>query len=53
MLPSVNVIYFKIDHKLIPTFYHKQNKRKNVLEGSGKIYKFKKMYKSHYFYNPS
>ena len=41
MMPSVNVIYIRIDHKLIPIFYHKQNKRKNAL-GSGKISKLKK-----------
>jgi len=33
MLPSVNVIYHRIDHKLIPIFYHQQKKRKNVLRG--------------------
>jgi len=46
MLPSVNVIYLRTDHKLIHVLYHMQTKRKNVLE-SGKIYKLKKkFYKS-------
>jgi len=31
MLLSVNVIYVRIDHKLIPTFYHKQKNGKNVM----------------------
>ena len=41
MLSSVNVIYFRIDHKLIPVFYHKQKKRKMYWEESGKIPKLK------------
>ena len=32
MLPSVNVIYLRNDRKLIAVSYHKQTKRKNVLE---------------------
>jgi len=31
MWPSVTVIYRRIDRKLIPISYHKQEKRKNVL----------------------
>ena len=31
MLPSVSVIYHRIDHKLIPVFYYNQKKIKNVM----------------------
>ena len=31
MVASVKVIYLRIDHKLIPIFYHKQRKRKSLL----------------------
>ena len=41
MLSSVNAIYFRIDHKLIPVFYRKQKKRKMCWEESGKIPKLK------------
>jgi len=42
MLSSVNVIYFRTDHKLIPVFYRKQKKRNMYWEESGKIPKLKK-----------
>jgi hypothetical protein len=46
MLPAVNVIYLRIDHKLIPIVYHKhtQKKTNSVHEGSGKISKLKKQF---------
>jgi len=33
MLPSVNVIYLRIDKKFIPISYHKQKKRKCIEKG--------------------
>jgi hypothetical protein len=43
MLPTVNVIYLRTDHKLIPVFLSKRKKEKEW-EGSGKISKLKKQF---------
>jgi len=54
MLHSVNVIYLRIDQKLIPISYHKKRIERMSWEGSGNISKLKTIfYMSHYYYNPS
>ena len=55
MLPSINVIYLRIENNLIPIFIINIRRARMYWEGSGKISKFKKtiFYYSHYFYNPS
>jgi len=51
MLPSVNVIYIRIDQNLIPISY-KQKKRKNGLgRGGNKFSKLKNIFKHVNVYN--
>lgn len=42
MLPSANVIYLRIDNKLIPIFIINKRRARMYWEGNGKISKFKK-----------